>query len=820
MVFVILENFQLAESSVQVDSSNTSIASYLELANISNSINQQYQHLQNISNHTINLSSNLGHSQDPEIVTDDLFIYTLWLDDTEGNRDVYFKRSVDNGVTFGETINLSDSPGGSLNPNMVASTGTGNVYVVWEHIPGNNGEVFFARSTDNGETFEIPFVISNNTGLNGFPQVAVSENNTDVYVVWHDCQNGIMLTRSIDNGSTFESPIKLDNRNIDSQNPQIAISEDNNIYVAWQSNPPGGNGSIVFTRSTDNGESFENPITIGKDNDNEDEYGVANITEEKTDRKAQNIQLFQPRLVTMPGTNEVYVIWHKGFNTFHKQYYLLTDIFFSKSTDNGNTFEKPISLTNYSVWAKSTDNGAAFENPISLSGYSGWILDPQIDVSQDNNIYVAWQSNPQAGNGQVVFTRSTDNGESFTNPVTISESNVDSQNPQIAVSEDNNIYIAWQSNPQIGNGEIVFTKSTNNGKSFENAVTISDKKGNSVNSQLAVTRDNVVYAVWDNNATGNEEIVLAKVNRNNNSLSSSNSTDNDGLQNFSKTNALAKNPKRIALVERTFTDAAYNSAFYLFYNTKHDTTSNITKYTNLLSSKDIRQYSILPEFEIVANHLKWLIPQSNITILTDADVHDSSTLFMQNGTIKFDVIILGHNEYVTQLEYSNLRQFVANGGILILLDGNVLYAEVKYDKNSQIITLVKGHRWEFDGTFASQSVDERWANETTEWVGSNYCECWGVDNIRFANNPFGVRHNEEQYITNPQAKIILDYQAYDVGDSKFLPNDFKIATYELDYKKGKVITLGLYTDDLLFNNGKFRQFFDSLLYYYVFGQLN
>jgi len=193
---------------------------------------------------------------------------------------------------------------------------------------------------------------------------------------------------------------------------------------------------------------------------------------------------------------------------------------------------------------------------------------------------------------------------------------------------------------------------------------------------------------------------------------------------------------------------------------------------------------------------------------------------MKNGTIKYDAVILGHNEYVTQLEYSNLRQFVANGGVLILLDGNVLYAEVSYDKENQTITLVKGHRWEFDGTFASTSVDERWANETTEWVGSNYCECWGVDNIRFANNPFGVRHNEEQYITNPNAKIILDYQAYDVGDNKFLPSDFKIATYELDYKNGKVITLGLYTDDLLFYNDKFRQFFDGLLYYYVFDKVN
>jgi hypothetical protein len=442
----------------------------------------------------------------------------------------------------------------------------------------------------------------------------------------------------------------------------------------------------------------------------------------------------------------------------------LTDILFSKSTDNGATFENPISLTNHSVWVKNTDNSAPFISPVSLDGYSGWALDPEIVVSRNNNVYVTWQSNPQAGRGEILFTRSTDNG-----------------------------------------------------RTFENAVTISDKGSNSLNPQMAVSQDDSVYLVWDNNATGNEEIVLYKANPDNKPWNSSKSSRNDTeLQNIIAKNASTKNPKRIALVERTFTDAAYNNALYLFYNIKHDKLSNISKYTNLLSSNATKQYAILPEFEAIVDHLKWLTPQSNITLLTDADVHDTSSLFMANGTIKYDAIILGHNEYVSQLEYSNLRQYVANGGLLILLDGNVFYAEVKYDKKNQTITLVKGHRWEFDGTSASKSVDERWAKETTEWVGSNYCECWGVDNIRFGNNPFGVIHNEEQYITNPDAKIILDYYAYNTSQNTFLPRDFKIATYELGYQKGKVITLGLYTDDLLFKNDKFRQFFDSLLYYYVF----
>jgi hypothetical protein len=827
ILLAILFHFKVADSVEQkgvINNANASIwsnnNSYFKSQDISISnptnFSKQDIKLQNSSYVSpINLSTNPGHSQNPEIVTDGAYVYTLWMDDTHGNKDIYFKRSVDNGITFGNTINLSNNPGGSLNPRMVASRSTSNLYVVWEHIPGNNGEIFFTRSTDSGQTFEKPIVIGNNSGLNGFPQIALSENNTNVYVVWHDAQNGIMLGRSSDDGSTFETAISLSDKNKDSQNPQIVVSQDNNVYVAWQSNPQGRNGEIVFTRSTDNGTSFENPVSLGKD-DEKNQYNDANGKQKKdSSNEEQNILSFHPRIITAPGSKEVYLIWHSGINTFHKQYFLLTDIFFSRSTDNGATFENPISLTNYSVWVKSTDNNAPFVSPVSLDGYSGWVLDPQIVVSQDNNIYVAWQSNPQAANGEIMFTRSTDNGHTFEKAITISDKAGNSLDPQMAVSQDNNIYVAWQSNPQAANGELIFTRSTDNGHTFEKAITISDKAGNSLDPQMAVSQDDSVYLVWDNNATGNDEIMLRKASPVNIYLNSSKSIQKDtGLQ--SNTVVSTKNPKRIALVQNTFTDAAYNNALYLFYNIKHDTTSNITKYTNLLSSKVTKQYTVLPVFEPIVNHLKWLTPLSNITILTDQDVHDTSSLFMDNGTLKYDAILLGHNEYVSQLEYSNLRQYVANGGVLILLDGNVLYAEVKYDKKNQTITLVKGHMWEFDGTSASKSVDERWASETTEWAGSNYCECYDVD-IRFGNNPFGVIHNEEQFITNPDAKVILDYQAYNASKSKFLPKDFKIATYELSYQKGKVITLGLYTNDLLFYNDKFRQFFDSLLYYYVLG---
>lgn len=48
---------------------------------------------------------------------------------------------------------------------------------------------------------------------------------------------------------------------------------------------------------------------------------------------------------------------------------------------------------------------------------------------------------------------------------------------------------------------------------------------------------------------------------------------------------------------------------------------------------------------------------------------------MKNGITnnnRYDAHIIGHQEYVTQREYDNLKQIVANGGTLVVLDGNIL----------------------------------------------------------------------------------------------------------------------------------------------------
>jgi hypothetical protein len=273
----------------------------------------------------------------------------------------------------------------------------------------------------------------------------------------------------------------------------------------------------------------------------------------------------------------------------------------------------------------------------------------------------------------------------------------------------------------------------------------------------------------------------------------------------------------IAFILPIFTNAAYHNSFYTFYKMYQQSIKpgvNITHNLNLLSNNVILSKPDA-ETRYLTKHLAMLFPSFHVSVLTDADV-DGGSIFFTNGSSKYDTLVLRHQEYLTQQEYDNLKKFVANGGTMILLDGNPLYALVGYDRIMQTITLVKGHFFAFNGRSAWKSINETWANETSQWTGSNFLCFLTPCRITFANNPFGYNQREEQYLTNPNDTILLNYNASilspypKLAKNATVDHERVIAAYELDYKKGRVIGLGIYSDDIYFKRN-FVMFFDHLL---------
>jgi hypothetical protein len=215
---------------------------------------------------SVNLSNNSGFSEHPQIAAYDNNVYAIWADDTSGNREVLFTRSVDNGTSFDKIKNLSNNTSDSFNQEIAVFGDT--VYVVWLDQSEEDDEtnILLKASGDGGETFGRTVNISSNANQETFPKVAAFEGS--VYIAWNTADNllderdneGLFFVRSLDGGNTFDNIIKLNHEN-DFGELQIAAF-DETVYVASGGLPSVDVNGVLFTKSNDGGRSFSEPVTI------------------------------------------------------------------------------------------------------------------------------------------------------------------------------------------------------------------------------------------------------------------------------------------------------------------------------------------------------------------------------------------------------------------------------------------------------------------------------------------------------------------------------------------------------------------------------
>lgn len=316
---------------------------------------------------------------------------------------------------------------------------------------------------------------------------------------------------------------------------------------------------------------------------------------------------------------------------------------------------------------------------------------------------------------------------------------------------------------------------------------------------------------------------------------------------------------RVAFVKPSFTYAAYSlDGFYTFYDKysdETDETTNVTTDLNMLTVEvpdetyihykdDPSDPPTVPVQQEYYDTLRGLVEQRSssqneivsikdyegggkgddlpiqIADITDKEVHEGK-IFDSAGNNAYDVLFLFHQEYVTQEEYDNLKKFVVqNGGTIVFNTANIFTVEVKYDSADNTVTLVRGHTWAYDGSSCAWRAypRERWINENQQWVGSNFMEDPQSDDVTFSNNPFNYEHSEEQFVTNPNATIIHDFEVMEEdtqdegGDERhrqrFPDLETVVATYEMISGKGKVINLGIF-GHALDDNEAFLEFYDE-----------
>ncbi len=235
---------------------------------------------------------------------------------------------------------------------------------------------------------------------------------------------------------------------------QSLVVAGSNLYAVYYSP-----GFIYFTRSKDGGASFSPPVTL-------DAWGID--------------PALARREGAAPDEPDLYV-------AFYDQHQAL----FTGSTDAGSTWSPP------AVVYDGTDAGT-------------WPVMPKLAVDAQGVIYITWYTMIDSSGGPFFLARSTDAGLSWSSPITMTEMYSLMQRTEacsLAV-HDGALYFAWMGSLADSGlpTRVMFTRSTDRGQSWSPAVRVDDAPQDGPIIQMmamAVDPDGIVYVQW------NDDRVLA-----------------------------------------------------------------------------------------------------------------------------------------------------------------------------------------------------------------------------------------------------------------------------------------------------------------------
>jgi len=357
----------------------------------------------------INVSNTPEVSWNPAIAINRLngHLFIVWNDASNGEDEIFFSKSTDNGVTWSTPVDISFTEGASYSPDIAVDS-SGNMHVVWYDNSSGNWEILYTRSDDEGSIWTIPKNISNNTGASKKPSIIADKLN-HLHIVWQDETTGnseIFYTQSLDGGVTWSTKKDISNNGGASRNAVIASDNLNNLHVAWDDDSL-GNSEILYSKSINNGASW----TTAKDISNNGQYS------------------YKPS-IAVDSNNNIYLSWMD--NTPGNWEILVT---------------------------RSSDNGANWTTVKDVSNTPGDSLNPFISIDSTNTIHLLWQDNYQTSGYNDLFYSKTANALNWTVPVNLLNNSGDSLALDVITDTSDNLHITFDDNTP-GNWEIFYAKYT------------------------------------------------------------------------------------------------------------------------------------------------------------------------------------------------------------------------------------------------------------------------------------------------------------------------------------------------------------------------
>ena len=150
--------------------------------------------------------------------------------------------------TWSDPVTVSD--GGYNNRPDFTVDKSGTIHCVWSHkITTNFRKIFYAQSTDNGQTWSSPTDISRNTTLWMDGPHIVADSNNNLHVVYDYNIGDYSKTRICYikfDGNTWSQPVFLADDMPGADYNLLAVDHNNKVYCFWHY------GNIVY-RVLENG---------------------------------------------------------------------------------------------------------------------------------------------------------------------------------------------------------------------------------------------------------------------------------------------------------------------------------------------------------------------------------------------------------------------------------------------------------------------------------------------------------------------------------------------------------------------------------------
>ena len=343
--------------------------------------------------------------------------------------------------TWSALKRLTWNSGDSSNPFLVIASPT-NFYLVWHDDPTGNMEIYFKKSTNGGTSWGAPVRMTWNSGYSNTPRLCLSPNS-NLHVVWFDDTSGadeVYYKRSINGGTSWSSPERLTWNTNNSRRPWIVSNSNNNLFIFWYDSV-GFNSDIYYKKSTNNGTSWGT---------------LSRFTWTAT----QNTH----PVAAINSSDHIHVAWFDGGT--------VKEIYHKSSTDGGSSW----SATHRLTWN------------------TGKTYSPALAIDSNDDLHIVYDDDT-AGNPEVYYKKSTNNGNTWTAPSRLTWTSKISRMQTIIADINDDLHLVWGESTLSGY-DLYYKNSINSGTTWSTPERLTWNDGWSINPFLAGDSAGAVHLVW------------------------------------------------------------------------------------------------------------------------------------------------------------------------------------------------------------------------------------------------------------------------------------------------------------------------------------